>query len=228
MDKRSIFLAGLMFAASVSFTSAQASDDDDNDAVMYKVTITNIMHANTLAPVLVATHRPGMSFYKLGDAPDDELAWLAEAGNGNPMKAKLLSNPKVSDAQISDGGIPAGQSKTVIVKASRYARSLSMGSMIGKSNDAFAGLRDVALPKGRASVTYAADGYDAGAESNDESVATVPACGLGVDAAGYSGTATGEGFIHVHNGIRGKDCLDAAEQDWKNPVAYVTVKRIKN
>lgn len=217
-------LLGLAFSSSAVLSTAYASDDDD--MVTYKVTITNVMRANTLAPVLVATHKSGMSFFKVGDAPDDELAWLAEAGNGNPMKEKLLNNPLVSDAQISDGGIPAGQSKTVIVKSSKYAKSLSVGSMIGKSNDAFAGLRDMPLPKGHASVTYTADGYDAGAESNDESVATVPACGLG-GAAGYSGTVTGEGFIHVHNGIRGKGCLDADEQDWKNPAAYITVERMK-
>lgn len=224
MITRSSLLLGLVLSSTTFLSTAYASDDDD--MLMYKVTITNVMRANTLAPVLVATHKSGMSFFKAGDAPDDELAWLAEAGNGNPMKDKLLTNPMVSDAQISDGGIPAGQSKTVIVKASKYATGLSVGSMIGKSNDAFAGLRDIPLPKGDTSVTYTADGYDAGAESNDETVATVPACGLG-GAAGYSGTVTGEGFIHIHNGIRGKDCLDANELDWRNPVAYITVERMK-
>lgn len=222
MYKTALTLAGCICAASALFTTASA-----DDMVQYEVTITNAMHANTLAPVLVATHKSGMSFFKVGDAPDDELAWLAEAGNGVPMRDKLLTNPKVSDAQISDGGIPAGQSKTVVVKASKRAKSLSVGSMIGKSNDGFAGLRDMPLPRGRSSVTYTADGYDAGAESNDESVATVPACGMGA-AAAYSGTVTGEGYIHIHNGIRGKDCLDADMQDWKNPVAFITVKRIKD
>jgi len=214
-------IAGCILASSAFLTTVNASDDD---MVTYEVTITNAMHANTLAPVLVATHKSGFSFFKVGDAPDDELAWLAEAGNGNPMREKLLLNPMVSDAQLSVGGIPAGQTKTVIVKASKNAKSLSIGSMIGKSNDAFAGLRDMPLPMGKSSITYTADGYDAGAESNDETVATVPACGLG-GAAGYSGTVTGEGFIHIHNGIRGKDCLDANELDWRNPVAFITVKR---
>ena len=225
MIRKSFVLLGLVVTASIFTSTAYASDDD---TVMYKVTITNAMQANTLAPVLVATHASGMSFFKVGDAPDDELAWLSEAGNGNPMKDKLLLNPLVSDAQISDGGIPAGQSKVVIVTASKSAKSLSVGSMIGRSNDGFAGLRDMPLPKRQRSVTYTADGYDAGAESNDETVATVPACGLGVDVAGYSGTVTGEGFIHIHNGIRGKDCLDANTLDWKNPVAYITVERMKN
>lgn len=223
MFKTTTILAGCLLSASALMATVSNADDD---MVTYKVTITNVMQANTLAPVLVATHKHGMSFFKVGEAPDDELAWLAEAGNGNPMKMKLLDNPKVSDAQISDGGIPAGQSKTVIVKASKHAKSISVGSMIGKSNDGFAGLRDMPLPHGRSSVTYSADGYDAGAESNDETIATVPACGLGADA-GYSGTVTGEGYVHVHNGIRGKDCLDANTLDWKNPVAYITVQRMK-
>ncbi|MDH5217591.1 MAG: spondin domain-containing protein [Gammaproteobacteria bacterium] len=220
----SISAACLLAATSLMATVSNA---DDDDMVMYKVTITNVMHANTLAPVLVATHESGMSFFKVGDAPDDELAWLSEAGNGNPMREKLLGNPMVNDAQLSDGGIPAGQSKSVIVKASKDERNVSVGSMIGKSNDAFAGLRDVRLPRGDKSVTYTADGYDAGAESNDETVETVPACGMGA-AAAYSGTETGEGFIHIHNGIRGKGCLDADTQDWKNPVAYITIQRMKN
>lgn len=215
-------LVGGLLSATVLFSSNGWADDDYS---MYEVTIRNGMHANTLAPILVATHKPGISFYKVGDAPDDELAWLSEAGNAKPMATKLLNDPRVSDAQISAAGVPAGKATTVIVKAAKGMTNVSIGSMIGKSNDAFMGLRDMPLPKGNQTLLYTADGYDAGAESNDETVATVPACGMGA-AAAYSGTSTGEGFVHVSNGIRGKDCLDANMQDWKNPVAFISIKKI--
>ena len=219
----SLFVGCILSASVVTATTSWADDNFET----YEVTITNIMQANTLAPVLVATHQAGISFFKVGDAPDDELAWLSEVGDGRPMSTKLLNTAGVSDVQLSAGGIAAGKSKTVTVRAARGMTTFSIGSMIGKTNDAFAGLRDVPLPKGRQVLTYEADGYDAGAERNDETTETVPACGLGA-AAGYSGRSTGEGFIFVSNGIRGKGCLDAATLDWNNPVASITIKRVTN
>jgi len=37
----------------------------------------------------------------------------------------------------------------------------------------------------------------------------------------------GEGFVHVHSGIQGIADLDAARYDWRNPIAKISVKRVK-
>ena len=176
-----------------------------------------------LAPVLVVTHRPEMSFFEPGMPPASELADLAEAGNGNPMAEKLRGMRKVTDAVVASGGTPPGNATTVTVKA-RFGDHLSLGAMLGNTNDAFAGLADMRLPFGYFKTTYMAPAYDAGTETNDESCLTVPgpACG----GAALSPEDSGEGFVYIHNGIHGIDGLVASETDWRNPVAKVTIKRV--
>ena len=210
-------LSSLLFAA----TSAYA----DGEMVTYKVTITNLTPGQPFAPILSATHRAGMSFFEVGQPPSDELARLAEAGNGKPMAAKLLAMSGVSDAQVSTGGLTfPGKSTTMMVTAKRGSDHISVGAMLGATNDAFFAATDVDLPSGRHSVTYMADAYDAGSETNDELSATV----AGLGGEGYSPNDTGEGFVHIHNGVHGIGNLDAAKFDWRNPVAQIVVERISD
>jgi hypothetical protein len=174
---------------------------------------------------MAATHRPGISFFQAGDAPTPELASLAEAGNGNPLAAMLITTPGYSDAQVSTGGTGPGKTTTMTITARHGMDHLSLGAMLANTNDGFIALRDVELPKDRQTVTYMADGYDAGSETNDESCSTVPgpACG----GAALSPEDSGEGFVHIHNGIHGIGGLSAAIYDWRNPVAQVVIKRMK-
>ncbi len=69
-------------------------------------------------------------------------------------------------------------------------------------------------------------GDDAGSEPNDESCANIPGpqCNNG---QGSSPTTSGEGFIHVHAGIDGVGDLTAADYDWRNPMASVTVRKVR-
>lgn len=84
--KTSLYVGCLLSTAILAATNSWAGDK-----VMYKITITNLTHGQPLAPVMTATHRPGISFFEVGQAPSDELAMLAEAGDGNPMATKLLA-----------------------------------------------------------------------------------------------------------------------------------------
>ena len=68
-------------------------------------------------------------------------------------------------------------------------------------------------------------GYDAGTETNDELCATVPGPACGGEA--LSPADSGEGFVSIHNGIHGMGDLNAALLDWRNPVAKVTIHRVK-
>jgi hypothetical protein len=216
-----LFIGCILSAAVMAATTAQAGNNQET----YKITITNLTRGQPIAPVMAASHISGMSYFKPGEAPTPELAALAEAGNGNPMAAKLLTTAGVSDAQVASGGIGPGGSITMMISARKDTDHLSIGAMLGNTNDGFIALRDVELPKGNQTVTYMADGYDAGSETNDESCANVPgpACG----GAALSPEDNGEGFVHIHAGIHGIDGLSAAEYDWRNPVAQIVVERVK-
>lgn len=216
-----LFAACVLSAVVFAATTARADDDMET----YKITLTNLTRGQPIAPVMAATHQSGMSYFQVGDVPSAELAALAEAGNGKPMAAMLLTMPGVSDAQVGMGGTGPGKSSTLIVSARRGMDHLSIGAMLGNTNDGFIALRDVVLPKGRQAVTYMADGYDAGSEANDELCATVPgpACG----GAALSPDDSGEGYVHIHGGIHGIGGMSAAEYDWRNPVAQIVVERVK-
>lgn len=217
----SVFATCLLSASILAATSASAAD---GESAKYKVTIINLTPGQPLAPVMVATHRPGMSFFEAGGAPSDELARLAEAGDGAPMAAKLSAMPKVSDVQITTMGLTfPGKSTTLTISANRGINHISIGAMLGATNDAFLAITDAELPKGREVMTYMANAYDAGSETNDELSSTV----AGLGGEGYSPNNSGEGFVHIHGGVHGIGDLNAATMDWRNPVAEIIIERVK-
>lgn len=217
----SVFATCLLSAAMLAATSAFA---DDDAGPMYKVTITNLTPGQPLAPVMVATHRPGIHFFAVGEAPSDELARLAEAGDGAPMAAKLLTVPGVNDAQLTTTGLTfPGKSTSLIIGAKRGVDHISIGAMLGATNDAFFAIDDARLPLGHHKLVYMANAYDAGSETNDELQATV----AGLGGEGYSPNDSGEGFTIIHNGVHGIGDLNPSVFDWRNPVAEIVIERMQ-
>ena len=193
------------------------------DMISYKITVTNLTRGQPLAPIMATSHQAGLSFFTLGEAPSDELAMLAEAGNGKPMAAKLLTTPGFIDAQVSSGGLTfPGKSTSLMLNAMKEKNHVSVGAMLGATNDAFFAISDMALPKEKGAVTYYAAAYDAGSETNDELSSTV----AGLGGEGYSPYDSGEGFVHVHSGIHGIGDADPAVLDWRNPVAKIVIERM--
>ena len=189
----------------------------------YEVSFTNLTLGQPMARLMVASHKAGTSFFNEGEAPTEELASLAEAGNGQPMAEKLIQMPEVTTAVVGDTGTPPGGSSVVLIQAKKRDH-VSIGAMLGNTNDAFVALRDMALPKKRQSVTYYLSAYDAGTETNDESCATVPGPACGGEA--LSPYDEGEGYVYIHNGIHGIGGMDAATYDWRSPVAKVVIKAV--
>jgi len=221
MRKTTSLFVGCLLSASVLAATNSWADDD---MVTYQISVTNATQRQPFAPIMAVTHRPGMSFFKLGDAPSDELAQLAEAGNGKPMAIKLAAMPEVSDAQVYTGGLTKpGKTSTMTIMAKRGMDHISVGAMLGATNDAFMAIADMPLPKGHQKVTYTADVYDAGSETNDELKTTV----LGLGGQGYSPQDTGEGFVHVHPGVRGDAELPRI-MDWRNPAAEIVIERVSH
>ena len=205
---------------------AQAS----NHVLTYEITITNITKGQTFTPQLVATHNASVRLFTLGQPASPALEILAEGGDTQPLTDALLNlgaNP-----QTIGGLLGPGETATVYV-AAHPRELLSFAAMLIPTNDTFAALDRVPLPRHRTS-RHVALGYDAGTEANDQNCANIPGPRCGGE--GFSGGSQDgdEGYVHVGNGFHelgaddgaGNEVLGPLTYDWRNPVAEVTVRRL--
>ena len=212
-------LRGITLACGLTLASSASYAGDD----IYKVTITNLTRSQTFTPILVASHRPGVSLFETGSPASEEMAALAEGGDTGPLTALLAANHKVVDTANSGGLLEPGASVTVSVSARHGAKRISLASMMIPTNDGFIALNDVRAPKHDNTRHYVSPAYDAGTEPNDELCISIPGpvCG----GAGGSPGIDGEGYVHIHAGIHGIGDLDDSVYDWRNPVARISITR---
>ena len=210
--------------ATSAFFAAPVAYADDGGMRRYAVTITNITRGQNLAPPAVIAHNGHYKMFTLGGAPTYELAQLAEAGNGSLILNAAASMPSVYKTALGTGGILPGASQTIEIETTREFSEISIGSMLATTNDGFMAVRGVYAPR-RGSVTVEAEGYDAGSEANSETCAFIPGPPCGDTK---HNPAAPEGYVHVHAGIHGVSGgnLNAAQLDWRNPVAQIEIKRI--
>ncbi|NNE62144.1 MAG: hypothetical protein HKN35_14715 [Woeseia sp.] len=223
-----------LFAASamVLLTAAAIADDHDDSNnrnarnASYVVTVTNAS-GTTFTPLLVVAHQPSIQLFEVGAAPSEPLAEIAESGSTAGFEALLATIPDlVGDVETTEGLLAPGASVQIELEASRRVNHLSLAAMLLPTNDSFVGLQSVALPRLRGTVrSYHALGYDAGSETNDELCANIP--GPQCMGAGPSPDDTGEGYVRVSPGIAGTADLSSSDYDWRNPVAIVTVERVR-
>jgi hypothetical protein len=220
----------LALVAALVFSSSQAFASGNRD---FHVTITNLTHSINFTPILVASHRRPVTIFGSGTPASDDLRILAESGNVAPMTITLEGNSDVVDVQNSAGALESsggllgpGKSVTVIVSAAHGAKFISVGSMMLPTNDGFIGLNSVEVSK-RGSTTFFSPGYDAGSEINDELCAYIPGPPCGGAGLSPGDDPVTEGYVHVHRGIHGIADLNAAVYDWRNPVARITVTRVR-
>lgn len=231
MKRTRAVLAGLVVVSGLlagQTVTAQA------DGPRFEVTVTNLTRGQTFTPVLVASHREGVRLFALGQPASPELATLAEEGDTGPLATLLLATAGVRDVD-STGAPPAGfvgpgQSKMVVVEAGHGADHISVAAMLIPTNDAFFALNGVAAPRGNEVITYLSPAYDSGSERNDELCASIPGPSF-VECGGPGGGAKPaggeEGYVHIHAGIHGIGDLDASLRDWRNPVAQITIRRVR-
>lgn len=217
-------LIGSSLAALVGVANA-------NDTERYQVTVTNITRGQQFTPLLLATHRSAVRLFRLGQPATPELATLAEEGNVAPLKALLDANPAVGATVAGNSLTDPGKSATFTIEARRGADRLSLAAMLIPTNDAFVAVNGFNLDElshGR-SVTIFAVAYDAGSERNDELCLSIPGPQF-VECKGPGGgqrVGNGEGFVHIHSGIHGIGDMNAANRTWLNPVAEVTIRRVR-
>lgn len=202
----------------------------------YEVTITNLSSGQPLSPGVVVAHTTQASLFTAGAAASEGLRLIAEMGDPSTALTELTAADGVHDvvntgAPVHRQGGPGPSSLTVTVSASANANRLSLAVMLICTNDGFVGLNSVKLPGGFQPATVYAMGYDAGTEVNDEqSTSIVDPCGaigpVALPADGDSRTAQG-GVVTMHPGIAGGASLDPAQHGWPEPVARITIRRLK-
>jgi hypothetical protein len=197
-------------------------------AAVYEVTITNVTRDQTFTPFLVVAHRPRVKLFEVGQPASPELEALAENGDTAPFQAKLAATPGVRGITVGGGLLAPGQTTTMKVQGHRHDR-ISLAAMLIPTNDGFIALGS-AGPFGRRLRSTYAPAYDAGTEVNDELCASIPGpdyveCG----GPGGGGAPDGgeEGFVRIHEGMHGVGDFVAATRDWRNPVAKVSVRRVR-
>jgi Spondin_N len=228
MTKRvpaAVALLGLLCLAAPSAAQSGAE---------YEVTITNATRAQTFTPIAALTHAPGIRLFRVGAPALPVLEIVAEEGNLDPLVTLARSVPSVVFDVQTSGAPPAGftapgASKTLRVVAPAGAQ-LTLVAMLIPTNDAFVALNGVDLPRDFTPVTVDAVAYDSGTEVNDELCASIPGPNFvecGGPGGGGSPSAGAEGYVHVHGGMHGVGDFNAALRDWRNPIARVTIRRLR-
>lgn len=199
----------------------------NHGSVIYDVTIVNLTRGQVFTPILVASHKPRVRLFDVGAAASPELAELAESGAVGPLSDLLDSLPAVKQVRNSGDVLPPGASVTVRIKTRGRFNTISAAAMLVPTNDAFVAIQGVRVPAGHGERVVYARAYDAGSETNDESCANIPGPPDICAGVGVSLDDKGEGYVHIHAGIHGIGDLIAADHDWRNPVARITIRRSK-
>lgn len=193
---------------------------------MYEVTITNITQGEFFTPIMVASHKKGVKLFELGAPASSELETLAESGNTSPLTESLLSSGNALDVAQAASPLAPGKSVTLTVKMNEKNSYISVASMLVPTNDAFFAVNGLRVGKAKNGITVYSPVYDAGSELNDEQCGSIPGPPHICSGEGTN-LESGEGFVHVHPGIQGVGGLDAAQFDWRNPAAKITITRVK-
>ena len=195
---------------------------------IYEIRVENLTADNgggasqVFSPPVLATHLPFVRMFRVGRHATDELAALAEDGLTAPIVGLLEGCGFAASVVAGSGPVFPGTAATYEIETNRFARRLSLATMLVNSNDAFTGLDTVRLPAGGSARWYAG-AYDAGSEENTELAAHIPGPCCGSPGAGVD---THEAIAH-HAGILGVGDLEPDVDGWDDPVAMIAVTRIR-
>ena len=224
---RATRLAVTVIGAAMFIAPLAHAGGDNNRYRTYEVTITNLTKGQVFSPPVLVTHKASIALFELGEPALDELAIVAEDGNGVPLVELISPLPQIAEAQANSAPLPPGASAVYQIRSRPGFSVLSVVTMLVNTNDAMAAVDSVRLPHRRNSArTYYALGYDAGSEANNEDCAFVPGPACPPDSGNARATEDAEGYVHIHNGVHGIADLGPAAYDWRNPVAKIKVQRV--
>jgi hypothetical protein len=237
-------VGGLALGGTAFAQQGDGGASSSNEPRQYRVTVTNLTSYQPFTPAAVAAHRGSVEVFSVGDEANEPTKEIAENGNLGPLVDLVEATDAIRGAAVGDGPLvpkadPGDTGRPYFqelhLEADPSARFLTFISMLIATNDGFVGLDTVPLPQTvNGSVTYYAQGYDAGTEVNTENFEDLvpPAQTLtGEEREGISGRGTSHpdlaegGVITPHPGITGVG--DVPEKfDWDEPAASVVVERI--
>ncbi len=210
---------------------------------MFEITLTNLTEGvhgesgQTFSPAIFAAHPAGVKLAVVGEPANEAIVLMAEGGDTSGLEA--LAAAAGADIQIAMNAdmtrryTMPGQSTTVTVTADMVNSSLSVGSMLVSTNDAFIAAIDVPLfDEDGMPVTTTIDlmAYDAGSEDNTEMASDIPGP-LGLDEAtdppgSNERVPTVDGVIAAHEGIQGVGDVTEAFA-WEEPTAMLTITPVE-
>lgn len=197
-------------------------------ADMFEVTVTNLTAKQTFTPILAAAHKSGITLFTLGAPASLPLEYLAEGGDTGPLEDQLTANPDVEAVIDSGSPLPAGGTVKLQIKTKGEFNHISVAAMLVPTNDGFFALNDIKVPNHHNQVvTLFAPAYDAGTEADDESCMHIPGPPSVCNGEGFNPDRDGVNFVHIHSGIHGIADLKPQDWDWRNPVAKISIKRIR-
>lgn len=237
MKQTSRFARGVMrLSASAVLALASAAGLLAAD-FSYEVTVTNLTRGQILSPAVVAVHDSRLApVFETGSPAADDVALVAEDARLDPLLARLQSDRSVKSAGVlrsAGGPILPGESATLMLSPASIIGldRVSIIGMLVTTNDGFYGVNGVMAPSlfpgfgNEPEKIYWSPAYDAGSEYNSESCAFIPGppCGQHVHDP-----RTAEGFIHIHAGIHGIGDLSRPDFDWRNPVARISIRIVRD
>ena len=149
-----IVIVALATLLGVYAAGALTASADDGDGDTYRVTVTNITpgagaaSGQILNGLVVATHNADFTLFTLGAPASPGLDAVAEDADTSLLVPALMADPNVKDVKTNPADpILPGLSASVTVSNDKKHRFLSLATMLVTTNDAFAALNGVPLPK---------------------------------------------------------------------------------
>lgn len=225
-------LLTLTAAVGITLVTSAFAQERSRDVPIYEVKITNLTRGQQFTPILAASHMPSVSLFQLGQPASSELATLAEEGNVAPLTAALRANSAVLEVVNGNGLTQPGATSTLTVngRGGTGSSRISVAAMLIPTNDTFFAVNGVTLPQWGETLAFTVPAYDSGTERNDELCASIPGPNFaecGGSGGGAAPAGGEEGFVHISAGMHGVGDFEPAARDWRNPVARVTIRRMR-
>eukprot|EP00585_Thalassiosira_rotula_P006601 CAMPEP_0196133740 /NCGR_PEP_ID=MMETSP0910-20130528/2835_1 /TAXON_ID=49265 /ORGANISM="Thalassiosira rotula, Strain GSO102" /LENGTH=236 /DNA_ID=CAMNT_0041393491 /DNA_START=98 /DNA_END=805 /DNA_ORIENTATION=- len=172
--------------------------------------ILNEAFKQPFSPFFVMIHNSDADpLYVRGQEASDALATLAENGDSTDLVSYYDGADGVYFAGTKGGLTLGGQTLSFMVEVTDEFPLVTIASMAVNTNDCFVALNGVPLLPGMVLDT---PGLDAGSEVNNENCSSIPGPACDPDS-GNVADGEGEGFVHIHRGVRGDTNL-TLDFDW--------------
>lgn len=196
----------------------------------YTVIVKNATHAQYLTPPNFAAHSGEVQLYQRSHKASPSIQALAENGDVAGLAATLMKT--IDDAEMGVSGVgaaaPIGPGESITFDFTTTEPKFSLASMVICTNDGFAGLDSVRLPKSSGQTRdFWVKALDAGTETNTElrsDLVPAPFCGDGAGSTETNPALAENGVITRHRTILGIGDLDPS-LDWSGQVMDVSITR---